>query len=64
MDRQNLLPHQTQPIQRTTVGQLPTELAELSEETLGGVTPASRVCPPCLCQCSYDNDVAESGDRY
>jgi len=32
MDLQNLMPQAAQPINRITTGQLPTELAELSEE--------------------------------
>lgn len=66
MDLQNLLPHQTQPIQRTTTGQLPTELTELREEALsdGSIVPtivcADGVTCGCgWCGCSYDGDDAE-----
>ena len=34
MDKQNLMPQAAQPVNRTTTGQLPPELAELSEEAL------------------------------
>jgi bacteriocin leader peptide (microcyclamide/patellamide family) len=34
MDKKNLMPQAAQPINRTTTGQLPPELAELSEEAL------------------------------
>ena len=34
MDKQNLMPQAAQPVNRTTTGQLPAELAELSEEAL------------------------------
>jgi bacteriocin leader peptide (microcyclamide/patellamide family) len=35
MDRKNLMPHQTQPVNRSaTTGQLPPARAELSEEAL------------------------------
>lgn len=34
MDHQNLMPIATQPVNRVTTGQLPAELAELSEEAL------------------------------
>ena len=34
MDKQNLMPQATQPVNRITTGQLPAELAELSEEAL------------------------------
>lgn len=63
MDLQNLLPHQSQPIQRTTAGQLPAELAELSDETLcnSGVLPSFDGFPVCwcLCLCADDGDEAE-----
>ena len=46
MDKKNLMPHQAHPISRITTGQLPPELAELSEETLctygeGNIVPSS-----------------------
>ncbi len=34
MDKKNITPEQNQPINRITSGQLPAELAELSEEIL------------------------------
>ncbi len=34
MARKNLMPHQTQPVNRSATGQLPPERAELSEEAL------------------------------
>jgi len=34
MDHQNLMPIAAQPVNRITTGQLPSELAELSEEAL------------------------------
>ena len=33
-NQQNLMPQAAQPVNRLTTGQLPTELAELSEEAL------------------------------
>uniref|UniRef100_B8HTY8 Uncharacterized protein n=1 Tax=Cyanothece sp. (strain PCC 7425 / ATCC 29141) TaxID=395961 RepID=B8HTY8_CYAP4 len=63
MDLQNLLPHQAHPIQRTTAGQLPAELAELSEEALGGKglnVLASGIGMCCSgWMCSYEGDDAE-----
>ena len=67
--RQNLMPQVAQPVNRTTTGQLPAELAELSEEALfvgtegakwGAAVLASggRQPRPCLA-CSYDGDDAE-----
>ena len=34
MDKKNLMPQATQPVNRSTTGQLPDVLAELSEEAL------------------------------
>ncbi len=34
MDKKNLMPMAAQPVNRTTAGQMPAELAELSEEAL------------------------------
>ena len=68
MDKQNLMPHAAQPVNRITTGQLPAELAELSEEALqlygdAGSDSAS-VLPswdaPCgMMRCSYEGDDAE-----
>ena len=65
MDKQNLMPQAAQPVNRTTTGQLPDVLAELSEEALqlhgddskaavlaAGFSYVSYVC-------SYDGDDAE-----
>jgi len=63
-----LMPQATQPVNRITSGQLPTELAELSEEALqlhgddrgdSSVLPAEAWGPMCTCICSYDGDDAE-----
>lgn len=64
MDRQNLVPHQVQPITRITVGQLPAELTELTEEALSlnsncSVSSSFVVCGCAMCACSYDGDEAE-----
>ena len=65
VDKQNLMPQQAQPISRITNGQLPTQLAELTEEVLGGSAGSSSVLPagggiPCAYYiCSYDGDDAE-----
>jgi bacteriocin leader peptide (microcyclamide/patellamide family) len=69
MDKKNLMPIAAQPVNRTTTGQLPPELAELSEEALqlygedakgssASVLPSERQ-PVCWCWCSYDGDDAE-----
>jgi bacteriocin leader peptide (microcyclamide/patellamide family) len=74
MDKKNLMPQQAQPIERITTGQLPTELAELSEEALvdsswmsdsssvlPSVLPSAQGCSE-LCSgwfCSYDGEDAE-----
>ncbi|MBE7385884.1 MAG: microcyclamide/patellamide family RiPP [Leptolyngbya sp. SIO1E4] len=56
MEKKNLMPNQSSPVSRMTAGQLPPELAELSEETLcghdgGGVVPASNACGACGFYC-------------
>jgi bacteriocin leader peptide (microcyclamide/patellamide family) len=51
MDKKNILPQQGKPVFRTTTGKLPSHLAELSEEALGGTgVDASGF----VCVCSYD----------
>ena len=66
MDKQNLMPQAAQPVNRTTTGQLPDVLAELSEEALqqhgdnaetAAVFASIIVCR--VCACSYDGDDAE-----
>jgi bacteriocin leader peptide (microcyclamide/patellamide family) len=55
------MPKAAQPVNRITTGQLPTELAELSEEALqdsSSVLPAITGSPFDL-MCSYDGDDAE-----
>ncbi|MEI2422744.1 DUF5837 family cyanobactin class RiPP [Arthrospira platensis SPKY2] len=46
-----------QPIDRVPTGQLPSALAELSEEAIGSLALASGM-PPCMpaCRCSYEGD--------
>lgn len=64
MDKKNITPEQNQPINRVTSGQLPAELAELSEEILQdeSFAPAlealGRDNPHCI-GCSFDGDDAE-----
>jgi len=68
MDNKNLMPQAAQPVNRISSGQLPSELAELSEEALSQQDDASNnssssvvasfgTCNVCLC--SYDGDDAE-----
>jgi bacteriocin leader peptide (microcyclamide/patellamide family) len=70
--RQNLMPQAAQPVNRTTTGQLPAELAQLSEEALfvgtedaqwgAAVLVSWRQPRPCEGGggwCSYDGDDAE-----
>ncbi|MCL1469848.1 DUF5837 family cyanobactin class RiPP [Argonema antarcticum] len=69
MDHQNLMPIAAQPVNRITTGQLPSELAELSEEALSQLGEdasnsasvlASLGSGMCGCgMCSYDGDDAE-----
>jgi bacteriocin leader peptide (microcyclamide/patellamide family) len=68
MDKQNLMPQAAQPVNRITTGQLPAELAELSEEALqlhsddSASVLALRQDAGVSCfgaLCSYDGDDAE-----
>jgi bacteriocin leader peptide (microcyclamide/patellamide family) len=64
MDKQNLMPQAAQPVNRITTGQLPAELAELSEEALqlhGDESSALVLALAAICIfiCSYDGDDAE-----
>jgi len=68
MDKQNLMPQAAQPVNRITTGQLPAELAELSEEALqlhGDSANAAAAAAVFASfnswsmRCSYDGDDAE-----
>ena len=68
MDKQNLMPQAAQPVNRSTTGQLPESLAELSEEALqlhgddSANTAAVFASGMISCgktACSYDGDDAE-----
>ena len=66
MDKQNLMPQAAQPINRITTGQLPAELAELSEEALqqhcdaaAAVSANAGLLLITMGTCSYDGDDAE-----
>lgn len=50
MDKKNILPQQGKPVMRSTTGKLPSYLAELSEEALGGVG-AEASASMCVCSC-------------
>lgn len=66
MNKKNIIPQQAQPISRITTGQLPSELAELSEEVLATVDE-SGVVPSygnfdkgqVMCYTSFDGEDAE-----
>jgi bacteriocin leader peptide (microcyclamide/patellamide family) len=49
MNKKNILPHQGKPVLRGISGKLPSHLAELSEEALGGTGAEAS-----LLICSYD----------
>nr|ACA04495.1 TruE2 [uncultured Prochloron sp.] len=51
MNKKNILPQLGQPVIRLTAGQLSSQLAELSEEALGGVDASTFPVPTV---CSYD----------
>jgi bacteriocin leader peptide (microcyclamide/patellamide family) len=66
MDKQNLMPQAAQPVNRITTGQLPAELAELSEEALqlhgddsASVLASTKFYGGDAGYCSYDGDDAE-----
>jgi bacteriocin leader peptide (microcyclamide/patellamide family) len=63
MDKQNLMPQAAQPVNRITTGQLPAELAELSEEALQqhecDAAAVSASYSMGTRMCSYDGDDAE-----
>jgi len=70
MDKKNLMPQVAQPVNRTSTGQLPAQLAELSEEALqlhgddddssNYAVLASSVWTDIFSgYCSYDGDDAE-----
>ncbi|MDT9180894.1 MAG: DUF5837 family protein [Limnospira sp. PMC 1291.21] len=55
MDKKNISPNPLQPIDRVPSGQLPSALAELSEEAIGSLALASAgTCG--VCRCSYEGD--------
>jgi len=63
MNNKSITPNPQQPVDRVPTGQLPSALAELSEESLssgdGGVLPGGGLGAQgcgCVCLCSYDGD--------
>ncbi|WP_254563437.1 DUF5837 family cyanobactin class RiPP [Oscillatoria sp. HE19RPO] len=54
MNKKNITPNPQQPIDRVPTGQLPTALAELSEESLG--SQAQALGGFLVDRCSYDGD--------
>ncbi|MFO7032194.1 microcyclamide/patellamide family RiPP [Limnospira fusiformis CCALA 023] len=59
MNKKNISPNPQQPVDRVPTGQLPSALAELSEEAIGSLEAlaaglcGSEVCSIC---CSYEGD--------
>jgi bacteriocin leader peptide (microcyclamide/patellamide family) len=61
MDKKNISPNPQQPVDRVPTGQLPSALAELSEEAIGSQVQASGLDLTLLgfsdvLLCSYDGD--------
>jgi len=59
MDKKNISPNPQQPVDRVPTGQLPSALAELSEEAIGSLALApgsADRCLGCVCICSYEGD--------
>ncbi|MEK9511559.1 DUF5837 family cyanobactin class RiPP [Limnospira fusiformis PMC 851.14] len=55
MNKKNISPNPQQPVDRVPTGQLPSALAELSEEAIGSLALASAgTCG--VCRCSYEGD--------
>ena len=66
MDKQNLMPQALQPVNRSTTGQLPDVLPELSEEALQLHGDSAQAAAAVFTSqkwnndyCSYDGDDAE-----
>ncbi|UWU47803.1 DUF5837 family cyanobactin class RiPP [Limnospira platensis] len=57
MNKKNISPNPLQPIDRVPTGQLPSALAELSEEAIGSLEALpSWAHGGEACRCSYDGD--------
>ncbi|MEX6778629.1 DUF5837 family cyanobactin class RiPP [Limnospira fusiformis] len=58
MNKKNISPNPLQPIDRVPTGQLPSALAELSEEAIGSLEalPSGFMGTGCFPHCSYDGD--------
>ncbi|WP_254563435.1 DUF5837 family cyanobactin class RiPP [Oscillatoria sp. HE19RPO] len=54
MNKKNITPNPQQPIDRVPTGQLPSALAELSEEAIGEQALAAAF--PMIPMCSYSGD--------
>jgi len=57
MNKKNISPNPQQPVDRVPTGQLPSALAELSEEAIGSqALPGFLNNGMSVCACSYDGD--------
>ncbi|CDM96178.1 DUF5837 family cyanobactin class RiPP [Limnospira indica] len=56
MNKKNISPNPLQPIDRVPTGQLPSALAELSEEAIGSQAQAASIRLPDPSFCSYEGD--------
>ena len=54
MDKKNISPNPQQPVDRVPSGQLPSALAELSEEAIGSLEALPAGLAWCIC--SYEGD--------
>ena len=59
MNKKNITPNPSQPVDRVPTGQLPSALAELSEEAISGSVAAASSLYPDPVFCSYEGDDAE-----
>ncbi|MDT9200429.1 MULTISPECIES: DUF5837 family cyanobactin class RiPP [Limnospira] len=56
MNKKNISPNPQQPVDRVPTGQLPSALAELSEEAIGSQISSLAVHGQCRSRCSYEGD--------
>ncbi|AMW30629.1 MULTISPECIES: microcyclamide/patellamide family RiPP [Oscillatoriophycideae] len=56
MDKKNISPNPQQPVDRVPSGQLPSALAELSEEAIGSLEALPAIWESGVGFCSYEGD--------
>ncbi|MGI0499025.1 microcyclamide/patellamide family RiPP [Limnospira platensis] len=56
MNKKNITPNPQQPVDRVPSGQLPSALAELSEEAIGSLALPARGAEPWVCSFNEGDD--------